>query len=92
MPAPRDHGHADASRGPAAAGLVMALDVHTGATHNGRLGPNRVYLYGVGSIIPTSACQADEIVVGIEIWHSVAHPTDEKVRASSCDGPDERSL
>jgi len=69
---------------------TATVGLKTSTAHERRFEPNAIDLSGVGHTVPVGAGQANEIFVGIEIWHSVAHPTDEKARASSCGGPDER--
>jgi hypothetical protein len=47
---------------------MVTLDLSAGAAHERRLESHAVDLR-VGRIVPTGAGQADEILVGIEVWH-----------------------
>lgn len=82
VPAHGDQGDAHTSPEPVAVSRVVTLDLETSAAHERRFEPRTVEFPGVGRIVPTGAGQADEILVGIEVWHWRGHPTDEKVRAS----------
>jgi hypothetical protein len=47
----------------------VTLDLKPGATYERRLEARVVDLLGIGDIVPIGAGQADEVLVGVEVWH-----------------------
>jgi hypothetical protein len=69
MPAQRDQGDTHAPSEPAGTSHVMTLDLEPSTAHERRFEPHAVELFGVGCIVLTSAGQANEILVGVVVWH-----------------------